>query len=155
MEPGYLSITMPLDEQCELLPYDGTRWEFPRDRLRLGEHTPRWHQRWEARSLFHGRVSVSVYGGFLAREAADTDGGRHRCRANALQPPGLHGGALLSAALTFSLTGKTLGHGAFGKVVEASAFGMDKRSTCKTVAVKMLKGAAVCYAITPYGGALI
>lgn len=36
--------------------------------------------------------------------------------------------------------GKTLGHGAFGKVVEASAFGIDKSSTCKTVAVKMLKG---------------
>ncbi|KAG7252907.1 LOW QUALITY PROTEIN: hypothetical protein CRUP_035060, partial [Coryphaenoides rupestris] len=34
---------------------------------------------------------------------------------------------------------KTLGHGAFGKVVEASAFGIDKLSTCKTVAVKMLK----------------
>lgn len=38
--------------------------------------------------------------------------------------------------------GKTLGHGAFGKVVEASAFGIDKVSTCKTVAVKMLKGGA-------------
>lgn len=38
--------------------------------------------------------------------------------------------------------GKTLGHGAFGKVVEASAFGIDKLSTCKTVAVKMLKGGA-------------
>ncbi|MED6264394.1 hypothetical protein CHARACLAT_014479 [Characodon lateralis] len=41
-----------------------------------------------------------------------------------------------------SLSGKTLGHGAFGKVVEASAFGIDKLSTCKTVAVKMLKGGA-------------
>lgn len=64
---------MPLDEQCDLLQYDGSKWEFPRDRLRLG---------------------------------------------------------------------KTLGHGAFGKVVEASAFGIDKLSTCKTVAVKMLKGGA-------------
>ncbi|CAB1325393.1 unnamed protein product [Coregonus sp. 'balchen'] len=63
----------PLDEQCERLQYDGSKWEFPRDRLRLG---------------------------------------------------------------------KTLGHGAFGKVVEASAFGIDKLSTCKTVAVKMLKGGA-------------
>uniref|UniRef100_A0A4W5NH55 receptor protein-tyrosine kinase n=1 Tax=Hucho hucho TaxID=62062 RepID=A0A4W5NH55_9TELE len=63
----------PLDEQCELLQYDSSKWEFPRDRLRLG---------------------------------------------------------------------KTLGHGAFGKVVEASAFGIDKLSTCKTVAVKMLKGGA-------------
>ncbi|XP_067103712.1 vascular endothelial growth factor receptor kdr-like [Osmerus mordax] len=64
---------MSLDDQCDLLQYDGSKWEFPRDRLRLG---------------------------------------------------------------------KTLGHGAFGKVVEASAFGIDKLSTCKTVAVKMLKGGA-------------
>uniref|UniRef100_A0A667YK12 receptor protein-tyrosine kinase n=1 Tax=Myripristis murdjan TaxID=586833 RepID=A0A667YK12_9TELE len=63
----------PLEEQNELLQYDSSKWEFPRDRLRLG---------------------------------------------------------------------KTLGHGAFGKVVEASAFGIDKLSTCKTVAVKMLKGGA-------------
>ncbi|XP_035768665.1 vascular endothelial growth factor receptor kdr-like [Neolamprologus brichardi] len=63
----------PLEEQNDLLQYDGSKWEFPRDRLQLG---------------------------------------------------------------------KTLGHGAFGKVVEASAFGIDKLSTCKTVAVKMLKGGA-------------
>ncbi|CAB1454018.1 unnamed protein product [Pleuronectes platessa] len=63
----------PLEEQNDLLQYDSNKWEFPRDRLRLG---------------------------------------------------------------------KTLGHGAFGKVVEASAFGIDKLSTCKTVAVKMLKGGA-------------
>uniref|UniRef100_A0A8C4HPV6 receptor protein-tyrosine kinase n=1 Tax=Dicentrarchus labrax TaxID=13489 RepID=A0A8C4HPV6_DICLA len=63
----------PLDEQNDLLQYDSSKWEFPRDRLRLG---------------------------------------------------------------------KTLGHGAFGKVVEAAAFGIDKLSTCKTVAVKMLKGGA-------------
>ncbi|KAM8732613.1 vascular endothelial growth factor receptor kdr-like [Acanthopagrus schlegelii] len=63
----------PLEEQGDFLQYDSSKWEFPRDRLRLG---------------------------------------------------------------------KTLGHGAFGKVVEASAFGIDKLSTCKTVAVKMLKGGA-------------
>ncbi|XP_048839447.1 vascular endothelial growth factor receptor kdr-like [Brienomyrus brachyistius] len=78
IQTGYLSIIMdpdevPLDEQCDRLPYDSSKWEFPRDRLRLG---------------------------------------------------------------------KTLGHGAFGKVVEAAAFGIDKLSTCKTVAVKMLKGGA-------------
>ncbi|XP_041051101.1 vascular endothelial growth factor receptor kdr-like isoform X1 [Carcharodon carcharias] len=78
VKAGYLSIIMdpdevPLDEQCEHLPYDSSKWEFPRDRLRLG---------------------------------------------------------------------KTLGLGAFGKVVEASAFGIDKSSTCKTVAVKMLKEGA-------------
>ncbi|XP_051869259.1 vascular endothelial growth factor receptor 3, partial [Pristis pectinata] len=78
IKTGYLSIIMdpdeiPLDEQSEYLPYDSSKWEFPRDRLRLG---------------------------------------------------------------------KTLGHGAFGKVVEASAFGIDKSSSCRTVAVKMLKDGA-------------
>ncbi|XP_074133007.1 vascular endothelial growth factor receptor kdr-like isoform X1 [Sminthopsis crassicaudata] len=78
IKTGYLSIIMdpeevPLDQQCDQLPYDSNKWEFPRDRLRLG---------------------------------------------------------------------KTLGHGAFGKVVEASAFGIDRSSTCKTVAVKMLKECA-------------
>ncbi|XP_024896538.1 vascular endothelial growth factor receptor 3 [Pteropus alecto] len=38
--------------------------------------------------------------------------------------------------------GKVLGHGAFGKVVEASAFGINKGSSCDTVAVKMLKEGA-------------
>lgn len=40
----------------------------------------------------------------------------------------------------FSLQGKPLGRGAFGQVIEADAFGIDKTATCKTVAVKMLKG---------------
>lgn len=40
----------------------------------------------------------------------------------------------------FSLEGKPLGRGAFGQVIEADAFGIDKTATCKTVAVKMLKG---------------
>lgn len=38
------------------------------------------------------------------------------------------------------LTGKVLGHGAFGKVIEASIYGSDKKSSLGTVAVKMLKG---------------
>ncbi|XP_075458175.1 vascular endothelial growth factor receptor 3 isoform X2 [Ascaphus truei] len=78
IKTGYLSIIMdpgevPLDEQCDYLPYDSTKWEFPRERLRLG---------------------------------------------------------------------KVLGHGAFGKVVEAAAFGINKSSSCETVAVKMLKEGA-------------
>uniref|UniRef100_A0A8D0CNB7 Vascular endothelial growth factor receptor 3 n=1 Tax=Scleropages formosus TaxID=113540 RepID=A0A8D0CNB7_SCLFO len=78
IKTGYLSIIMdpgevPLEEQCEYLPYDSSQWEFPRDRLRLG---------------------------------------------------------------------KVLGHGAFGKVMEASAFGIDKTSSLATVAVKMLKEGA-------------
>uniref|UniRef100_A0A8C4SI23 receptor protein-tyrosine kinase n=1 Tax=Erpetoichthys calabaricus TaxID=27687 RepID=A0A8C4SI23_ERPCA len=38
--------------------------------------------------------------------------------------------------------GKPLGRGAFGQVVEAAAFGIQKASTCTTVAVKMLKEGA-------------
>lgn len=34
MDPG----EVPLDEQCEYLPYDSSQWEISRDRLRLGEH---------------------------------------------------------------------------------------------------------------------
>lgn len=44
IKTGYLSIIMdpgevPLDEQCEYLPYDSSQWEVSRDRLRLGERT--------------------------------------------------------------------------------------------------------------------
>ncbi|XP_049442052.1 vascular endothelial growth factor receptor 3 isoform X2 [Epinephelus fuscoguttatus] len=75
---GYLSIIMdpgevPLDEQCEYLPYDSSQWEISRDRLRLG---------------------------------------------------------------------KVLGHGAFGKVIEASIYGINKSNSLDTVAVKMLKDGA-------------
>ncbi|KAK9962883.1 hypothetical protein ABG768_006122 [Culter alburnus] len=78
IKTGYLSIIMdpgevPLEEQCEYLPYDSSQWEISRDRLRLG---------------------------------------------------------------------KVLGHGAFGKVIEASIFGHDKKSSSNTVAVKMLKEGA-------------
>uniref|UniRef100_F7DLA5 Vascular endothelial growth factor receptor 2 n=1 Tax=Monodelphis domestica TaxID=13616 RepID=F7DLA5_MONDO len=78
LKTGYLSIIMdpdelPLDEHCERLPYDASKWEFPRDRLKLG---------------------------------------------------------------------KPLGRGAFGQVLEADAFGIDKTATCSTVAVKMLKEGA-------------
>nr|XP_055240181.1 vascular endothelial growth factor receptor 2 isoform X2 [Gorilla gorilla gorilla] len=78
LKTGYLSIVMdpdelPLDEHCERLPYDASKWEFPRDRLKLG---------------------------------------------------------------------KPLGRGAFGQVIEADAFGIDKTATCRTVAVKMLKEGA-------------
>ncbi|CAJ1058113.1 vascular endothelial growth factor receptor 3 isoform X1 [Xyrichtys novacula] len=78
IKTGYLSIIMdpgevPLDEQCEYLPYDSSQWEIPRDKLRLG---------------------------------------------------------------------KVLGHGAFGKVMEASIYGISKSSSLDTVAVKMLKDGA-------------
>lgn len=42
IKTGYLSIIMdpgevPLEEQCEYLSYDASQWEFPRERLHLGE----------------------------------------------------------------------------------------------------------------------
>ncbi|XP_039976733.1 vascular endothelial growth factor receptor 3 isoform X2 [Xiphias gladius] len=78
IKTGYLSIIMdpgevPLDEQCEYLPYDSSQWEISRDRLQLG---------------------------------------------------------------------KVLGHGAFGKVIEASIYGNSKSNSLDTVAVKMLKDGA-------------
>ncbi|KAF3838574.1 hypothetical protein F7725_010342 [Dissostichus mawsoni] len=77
----------PLEEQNDLLQYDSSKWEFPRDRLRLGENP------------MCGKMFRIFF------------------------------------LLPFYLNErKTLGHGAFGKVVEASAFGIDKLSTCKTVA---------------------
>lgn len=41
IKTDYLSIIMdpdevPLDEQCERLPYDASKWEFARERLKLG-----------------------------------------------------------------------------------------------------------------------
>ncbi|KAA8589807.1 hypothetical protein FQN60_013172 [Etheostoma spectabile] len=78
LKEGYLSMILdsediPMDEQCERLTYDANKWEFPRDRLKLGD---------------------------------------------------------------------PLGRGAFGQVVEAAAFGIEKATTCTTVAVKMLKEGA-------------
>ncbi|XP_054646685.1 vascular endothelial growth factor receptor 2 isoform X2 [Dunckerocampus dactyliophorus] len=78
LKTGYLSMILdsedvPMDEQCERLTYDANKWEFPRDRLKLGE---------------------------------------------------------------------PLGRGAFGQVMEAAAFGIEKAATCTTVAVKMLKEGA-------------
>lgn len=48
MKTGYLSIIMdpdevPIDEHCERLPYDASKWEFPRDRLKLGEFSLHEH----------------------------------------------------------------------------------------------------------------
>lgn len=60
IKTGYLSIIMdpgqvPLDEQCEYLPYDSSQWEVSRDRLRLGERTHKgcWGER--ARLTERGR----------------------------------------------------------------------------------------------------
>lgn len=103
LKTGYLSMIldsedMPMDEQCERLTYDANKWEFPRDRLKLGE----------------GRLTTRSF-----KEVTLKSNNTSR----------------------LSLTqGDPLGRGAFGQVVEAAAFGIEKATTCTTVAVKMLKG---------------
>lgn len=103
LKTGYLSMIldsedMPMDEQCERLTYDASKWEFPRDRLKLGEA--------QATGVCpYRRVSFCV------------------C---------VHAACFVS--------GDPLGRGAFGQVVEAAAFGIEKATTCTIVAVKMLKG---------------
>lgn len=57
IKTGYLSIIMnpnevPLEEQCEYLTYDSNKWEFPRERLRLGTQK-HWVCWWERNSCKH------------------------------------------------------------------------------------------------------
>ena len=69
IKTGYLSIIMdpgevPLDEQCEYLPYDSSQWEISRDRLRLGEEAGRLGEKdqWMLRFISKNR-SEGVCGG--------------------------------------------------------------------------------------------
>lgn len=69
IKTGYLSIIMdpgevPLEEQCEYLSYDASQWEFPRERLHLGE-TP--HPAYFTHPVLLGRDSFSCYGAGQAR----------------------------------------------------------------------------------------
>lgn len=57
--------------------------------------------------------------------------------------------ASLSFWSKFYIKGDPLGRGAFGQVVEAAAFGIEKATTCTTVAVKMLKGESFVPLSTP------
>ena len=43
--------------------------------------------------------------------------------------------------------GAIIGQGAFGRVVKAAAFGIEKTQTCTTVAVKLLKGERINFVI--------
>lgn len=49
------------------------------------------------------------------------------------------GPSITTHSVLFLSAGKTLGAGAFGKVVEATAYGLIKSDAAMTVAVKMLK----------------
>lgn len=108
LKTGYLSMIldsedMPMDEQCERLTYDANKWEFPRDRLKLGEL---WFNPKSTVARWHSEATILYF----------------------------------ETWLLFFSKGDPLGRGAFGQVVEAAAFGIEKGTTCTTVAVKMLKG---------------
>lgn len=79
------------------MPYN-EKWEFPRDKLKLG--------------LKHANSYIHCM---------------------------LINGFFLVVNVPFSVTGKILGAGAFGKVVEATAYGLGKDDNVMRVAVKMLK----------------
>ena len=93
------------------LPYN-EQWEFPRNNLQFGEMGSQ-----PARSSRH-----------RAAWAAGTQWPLEKGPFGAQGPKE-----------PLCLAGKTLGAGAFGKVVEATAFGLGKEDAVLKVAVKMLK----------------
>lgn len=67
LKTGYLSIVMdpdelPLDEHCERLPYDASKWEFPRDRLKLGRFSVDVNLGWQIwyLQLLHSGSEISM-----------------------------------------------------------------------------------------------
>lgn len=122
MKTGYLSIIldaedMPMDEHCERLTYDANKWEFPRERLKLGE--PETHDSGCGMRSFNTKIY------FNPRPV-------HIVKYNNQQ--------IQNVTIKWVIVGEPLGRGAFGQVLEAAAFGIEKATTCTTVAVKMLKG---------------
>lgn len=93
------------------LPYN-EKWEFPRNNLQFGE---------------------------MGSQPTGPSGQRAAWAAGSPWPP--EKGPLGAQGPTepVCLAGKTLGAGAFGKVVEATAFGLGKEDAVLKVAVKMLK----------------
>lgn len=78
IKTGYLSIIMdpgevPLDEQCDNLPYDSSQWEISRDRLRLGE--PSWNDHLQTSLRANGCRCFVLF--FLFRILNSNDFGEH------------------------------------------------------------------------------
>ncbi|XP_016115941.1 vascular endothelial growth factor receptor 2-like [Sinocyclocheilus grahami] len=203
LKTGYLSIIldsddMPMDEHCERLTYDANKWEFPRDRLKLGVILKQSN-----RVLTVQRVKKEDSGLYMcmacnqqgcdSHEARITvEGAEEKMNVELIMPIGAvviamflwllivfvirnrkrpNDGDLKTGYLSIILDsddmpmdehcerltydankwefprdrlklGEPLGRGAFGQVVEATAYGIEKATTCTTVAVKMLKEGA-------------
>lgn len=107
-----------MDEHCERLTYDASKWEFPRDRLKLGKLMQ----------------SQTFYVFLLSNNDKSALIQYSKHSKYTMQMKRIHNCGPMY------ILGEPLGRGAFGQVVEAIAYGIEKASTCTTVAVKMLKG---------------
>lgn len=145
------------------LPYDH-KWEFPRNRLSFGQYETGSFPR----NLFVYTMTLGNPNNFLCSVAPETEQFSVKCHhlwrvwhtvhyremslgrfvLNSVTLPSLltlwwhrwsSGPSTTTYCLLFLSAGKTLGAGAFGKVVEATAYGLIKSDAAMTVAVKMLK----------------
>lgn len=120
------------------LPYD-SRWEFPRDRLVLGESKlkPRSGASRCAASLPAGRSSGFI--DFGDREdiqlTTESPTGQQTCAERVT----VFVQVLVVDNRVVFFEGRILGSGAFGKVVEGTAYGLSRSQPVMKVAVKMLK----------------
>ncbi|MEJ1274682.1 KIT proto-oncogene receptor tyrosine kinase [Cricetulus griseus] len=84
-------------------------------------------------------ASVSPFGKLVVQSSIDSSVLRHN---GTVECKAYNDVGKSSAFFNFAFKGKTLGAGAFGKVVEATAYGLIKSDAAMTVAVKMLKPSA-------------
>lgn len=110
------------------LPYD-SKWEFPRQKLRFGTRaTPTWCPAVSTFVLICPYFWLQVWKTVTLKHHVTL----RMCKVN-------HGKTTLVYVSSCFPAGKTLGSGAFGKVVRATAYGLCSADTVTTVAVKMLK----------------
>lgn len=137
-EEGALECLNPdltVDDQAELLPYD-KKWEFPRERLKLGEQAV----------VLRNTVLLSTATQYLFRLTGD---GISICYTLPSEKWFIdrHRFDIISTSIIsrwdifqlISLSGKQLGSGAFGVVMKAEAEGICENETVTTVAVKMVR----------------
>lgn len=117
------------------LPYD-SKWEFPRQKLRFGMLASRLSEL-EANVdiLLLGVVFIFLTDACDILASVDEDS---LCKAMKMVEMSIKK-IVIRIFFTFFVSGKTLGSGAFGKVVRATAYGLCSADTVTTVAVKMLK----------------
>lgn len=103
IKADYLSIIMdpdevPLDEQCERLPYDASKWEFARERLKLGKYLPQIPtEHWlPAKHQAQGMQRSTGLGTVPSSCSQTSKGGGHRGKDVSRRPRGQVKGTSLS-----------------------------------------------------------